>query len=164
MYVWGKTWIQAKTQAECYDYLFAAAVKMAHLGLDASRPPAPLIANGAAAGAKRGAEAANGDAAAAAVGDGAAAGAKRARVARPPAAVVLDIEGTVAPISFVAETMFGYAKANVRAFLEGGWEGAEVQEDVEAIRQQVTGASVGGLGAEGEERARWGVAVGGWGW
>jgi hypothetical protein len=44
--VWGKTWIQAKTQAECYDYLFEAAVKMRQLGIDASQPPAPLITNG----------------------------------------------------------------------------------------------------------------------
>lgn len=50
MYVWGKDWIQAKTQAECYDYLFEAAVKMAQLGINASvAPPPPLItANGAA--------------------------------------------------------------------------------------------------------------------
>lgn len=48
--MWGKTWIQAKTQAECYDYLFEAAVKMRQLGIDASQPPAPLIANGATNG------------------------------------------------------------------------------------------------------------------
>lgn len=50
VYVWGKDWIQAKTQAECYDYLFEAAVKMAQLGINASvAPPPPLItANGAA--------------------------------------------------------------------------------------------------------------------
>lgn len=144
VYVWGKTWIQAKTQAECYDYLFGAAVKMAQLGLDASRPPAPLVAaNGAAA-------AANGGGAAAAApkraanGEGAP-GAKRARAQarrRPPAAVVLDIEGTVAPISFVADTMFGYARKHTRAYLEDGYDGGEVQGDIAAIRQQA--ASDGG--------------------
>jgi methylthioribulose 1-phosphate dehydratase/enolase-phosphatase E1 len=41
VYVWGKDWIQAKTQAECYDYLFEAALKMRAIGIDASRPPAP---------------------------------------------------------------------------------------------------------------------------
>lgn len=50
VYIWGKDWIQAKTQAECYDYLFEIAVKMAGMGMDASRPPAPLLANGAANG------------------------------------------------------------------------------------------------------------------
>ncbi len=32
--VWGRDWIQAKIHAECYDYLFAAAVRMRQLGLD----------------------------------------------------------------------------------------------------------------------------------
>ncbi len=33
VYVWGETWAQAKTQAECYDYLFRAAVEAERLGL-----------------------------------------------------------------------------------------------------------------------------------
>lgn len=33
-YIWGKDWIQAKTQAESYDYLFASAVKMKEHGID----------------------------------------------------------------------------------------------------------------------------------
>ncbi len=33
VYVWGRDWVQAKTQAECFDYLFAAAVRMKQLGL-----------------------------------------------------------------------------------------------------------------------------------
>lgn len=42
-------------QAECYEYLFEAAVRMRQLGMDASRPPAPLVlphptANGTANG------------------------------------------------------------------------------------------------------------------
>lgn len=41
VYVWGKDWIQAKTQAECYDYLFGAAVEMKRLGLDPTAPPSP---------------------------------------------------------------------------------------------------------------------------
>lgn len=41
VYVWGKTWIQAKTQAECYDYLFEAAFKLRQLGIDCSRAPGP---------------------------------------------------------------------------------------------------------------------------
>jgi methylthioribulose-1-phosphate dehydratase len=34
VYIWGKDWIQAKTQAECYDYLFEAAIKIKQLGMD----------------------------------------------------------------------------------------------------------------------------------
>jgi methylthioribulose-1-phosphate dehydratase len=33
VYVWGKDWKQAKTQAECYDYLFEAACRMRQLGI-----------------------------------------------------------------------------------------------------------------------------------
>lgn len=40
VYVWGEDWVHAKTQAECYDYLFEAAVKMHELGIDPSVRPA----------------------------------------------------------------------------------------------------------------------------
>ncbi|MEM6292916.1 MAG: methylthioribulose 1-phosphate dehydratase [Myxococcota bacterium] len=33
VYVWGDTWVKAKTQAECLDYLFRAAVELRRLGL-----------------------------------------------------------------------------------------------------------------------------------
>lgn len=32
-YAWGRDWVQAKTQAECYDYLFRAAAELRKLGL-----------------------------------------------------------------------------------------------------------------------------------
>lgn len=49
VYVWGKDWIQAKTQAECYDYLFEAALRMKSLGMSASLPQAPMpLQNGLA--------------------------------------------------------------------------------------------------------------------
>ena len=32
---------QAKGQAECYEYIFEAALRMRDLGIDASRPPPP---------------------------------------------------------------------------------------------------------------------------
>jgi len=35
VYVWGRDWVQAKTQAECYDYLFRAAAEMHRLGVTA---------------------------------------------------------------------------------------------------------------------------------
>ena len=49
-YAWGRDWVQAKTQAECYDYLFRAAAEMRRLGIptvalkgvtDASIPTRP---------------------------------------------------------------------------------------------------------------------------
>jgi methylthioribulose-1-phosphate dehydratase len=33
VYVWGSDWVKAKTHAECYDYLFRAAVDMRRLGI-----------------------------------------------------------------------------------------------------------------------------------
>lgn len=39
VYVWGRDWVEAKTHAECYDYLFEAAVEMKRLGLDPATPP-----------------------------------------------------------------------------------------------------------------------------
>jgi methylthioribulose-1-phosphate dehydratase len=41
VYVWGRDWVEAKTQAESYDYLFEAATRMRALGIDpAARPEA----------------------------------------------------------------------------------------------------------------------------
>jgi len=37
VYVWGRDYKHAKTQAECYHYLFEASVKMAQLGVDAAQ-------------------------------------------------------------------------------------------------------------------------------
>ena len=45
VYVWGEDWVQAKTHAECYDYLFEAAVRMRQLGIDPSAAPAPSLAD-----------------------------------------------------------------------------------------------------------------------
>ncbi|PNW88149.1 hypothetical protein CHLRE_01g016528v5 [Chlamydomonas reinhardtii] len=126
VYVWGKDWIQAKTQAECYDYLFEAAVRMHGMGLDYRRPPPPNFADAAAA-------AANGS-----NGHASEPAAKKAKTrhAALPAAVVLDIEGTVAPISYVADVMFPYAQQHCRSFLESTYDAAETQADIDLIRTQ----------------------------
>ena len=39
VYVWGEDWVKAKTHAECYDYLFQAAVQMRKLGFDPTQAP-----------------------------------------------------------------------------------------------------------------------------
>ncbi len=33
VYVWGSDWVRAKTHAECYEYLFRAAVEMRRMGI-----------------------------------------------------------------------------------------------------------------------------------
>lgn len=37
VYTWGKDWVQTKTQAECYDYLFGMVVRLHQLGIDPAR-------------------------------------------------------------------------------------------------------------------------------
>jgi methylthioribulose-1-phosphate dehydratase len=39
VYVWGSDWIQTKNHAECYDYLFGAALRMKSMGLNPSQAP-----------------------------------------------------------------------------------------------------------------------------
>lgn len=41
VYVWGKTWQEAKTMCECYDYLFDIAVRMKNAGFDPTSVPQP---------------------------------------------------------------------------------------------------------------------------
>lgn len=38
VYIWGRDWIRAKTQAECYDYLFRAAAEMRRFGIPTAAP------------------------------------------------------------------------------------------------------------------------------
>ncbi len=40
VYVWGESWVQAKTQAECLDYLFRAVVEAYRIGLPMDGSPA----------------------------------------------------------------------------------------------------------------------------
>lgn len=165
LYVWGKDWVQAKTQAECLDYLLDWAVRMHNMGLDASQPPvyrriAPALAGAAPAGAAagNGAEVPSRKRAAEGGADGAEAGpAKRARgsngdvdgllsgVSAPAArsdggkfkAVLLDIEGTTTPITFVADVLFPYARRQLRSFVERSWRDADARQALAALHELV---------------------------
>lgn len=53
VYVWGDTWVRAKTQAECYDYLFRAAVEAHRLGLPLAPSPNPPLRTSSTQGAGR---------------------------------------------------------------------------------------------------------------
>ena len=48
--------------------------------------------------------------------------------------VLLDIEGTVAPISFVYDVLFPYARDHLTSFLTAHWSDEAVQQDVVAFR------------------------------
>ncbi|XP_068683865.1 enolase-phosphatase E1-like isoform X1 [Montipora capricornis] len=50
--------------------------------------------------------------------------------------VLLDIEGTTTPITFVKDILFPHAKKNVRGFLERNWDTAQCKEDVLALKVQ----------------------------
>lgn len=51
--------------------------------------------------------------------------------------VVLDIEGTTTPISFVADVLFPYARDNVARHLSATYDTAETKDDIELLRAQV---------------------------
>lgn len=128
VFIWGDSWISAKTQAECYHYLFDAAIKLHQLGLDWSIPshgpiqrdPGTLGSNqNLSPSVKVVMEDPN---------DG----------TRPsPPCILLDIEGTTTPISFVSDVLFPYARDNVGRHLSATFETAETQDDINLLRSQV---------------------------
>ncbi|XP_035688168.1 enolase-phosphatase E1 [Branchiostoma floridae] len=50
--------------------------------------------------------------------------------------VLLDIEGTTTPITFVKDELFPYVRSHVRQHLEEHWQEEECQEDIAALRKQ----------------------------
>jgi len=50
--------------------------------------------------------------------------------------VLLDIEGTTTPISFVHDVLFSYARARVREFLTSNFDSDEVGADVALLREE----------------------------
>lgn len=128
IYVWGDSWISAKTQSECYHYLFDAAIKLYQLGLDWSTPShgpiqhvkrspgSDLSANGIST-------------VGAAKGNHICESAQRC--------ILLDIEGTTTPISFVTDVLFPYARDNVEKHLTATYDTRETQEDIKLLRAQV---------------------------
>ncbi|KAG7957277.1 hypothetical protein I3843_11G165600 [Carya illinoinensis] len=127
IYIWGDSWISAKTQAECYHYLFDAAIKLHQLGLDWSTPNHGPIRNVKGY-----------------LGNGASASIPVKAVADETHGIeplrhciVLDIEGTTTPISFVSDVLFPYARDNVGRHLSATYDTAETQDDIKLLRSQV---------------------------
>ncbi|XP_040986327.1 probable bifunctional methylthioribulose-1-phosphate dehydratase/enolase-phosphatase E1 isoform X2 [Juglans microcarpa x Juglans regia] len=127
IYIWGDSWISAKTQAECYHYLFDAAIKLHQLGLDWSTPNHGPILNVKGY-----------------LGNGASASIPVKAVADEThgieplrRCIVLDIEGTTTPISFVSDVLFPYARDNVGRHLSATYDTAETQDDIKLLHSQV---------------------------
>ncbi|KAK9907193.1 hypothetical protein M0R45_002195 [Rubus argutus] len=123
IYIWGDSWISAKTQAECYHYLFDAAIKLNQLGLDWSTPlHGPIhLGSGKQRNISAKAETLDSD--------------NKSEPARR--CIVLDIEGTTTPISFVTDVLFPYARDNVGRHLSATYDIEETQDDIKLLRSQV---------------------------
>lgn len=57
-------------------------------------------------------------------------------LAAQSAVVIMDIEGTVAPIEFVHQKMFPYIRDNVQSYLSSTWETEQTQSDIKLLVQQ----------------------------
>ncbi|XP_030549749.1 probable bifunctional methylthioribulose-1-phosphate dehydratase/enolase-phosphatase E1 isoform X1 [Rhodamnia argentea] len=122
IYSWGDSWISAKTQAECYHYLFDAAIKLHQMGLDWSSPSHGPLQYGKGT-----------------LADGGKAGiiGSSLQIKPLPRCILLDIEGTTTPISFVTDVLFPYARDNVGRHLSATFETLETQDDIKLLRSQV---------------------------
>ncbi|KAJ4981552.1 hypothetical protein NE237_032389 [Protea cynaroides] len=125
IYVWGDSWIKAKTQAECYHYLFDAAIKLYQLGLDWSTPSHGPIQK--VFGGQRNTNTT--------VNAGVMNLNNALELSRR--CIVLDIEGTTTPISFVTDVLFPYARDNVGKHLYSTYDTEETQDDIKLLRAQV---------------------------
>ncbi|KAL0925576.1 hypothetical protein M5K25_003930 [Dendrobium thyrsiflorum] len=113
-------------RAECYHYLFDAAIKLHQLGIDWKIPSHGLIKNESyqsASQRKFNVYANSGLAVQASVPS--------------RKCIVLDIEGTTTPISFVTEILFPYARDNVRKHLTSTYDSLETKDDIKLLRAQV---------------------------
>ncbi|KAJ3671883.1 hypothetical protein LUZ60_007962 [Juncus effusus] len=108
IYVWGDSWINAKTQAECYHYLFDAAIKLNQLNIDWSSPSHGFLNPS-----------------------------KAFQQTHSKKCIVLDIEGTTTPISFVTDVLFPYAQNNVKNHLISTYDSDETRADIQLLRAQV---------------------------
>ncbi|CAO2141666.1 unnamed protein product [Urochloa humidicola] len=120
IYVWGDSWINAKTQAECYHYLLDACIKLYQLGIDWTTPEHGPINSAKRLRSISSPEIPNG-----------------CHAAESSKCVVLDIEGTTTPISFVTDVMFPYARDNVRKHLTSTFDSEETKEDIKLLRIQI---------------------------
>jgi methylthioribulose 1-phosphate dehydratase/enolase-phosphatase E1 len=123
MYVWGSTWEQAKRHGECLHYLFDIAISMKKLGIDFNSPPKPvsLLKEQIKKNTSNNNEVQN------------QVQKKKKSNISSYSHVIFDIEGTIAPITFVKETLFPYASTHAQEFLQRNWEHSDVQNIVKDL-------------------------------
>ncbi|XP_002741374.1 enolase-phosphatase E1-like [Saccoglossus kowalevskii] len=51
-------------------------------------------------------------------------------------AIILDIEGTTTPITFVKDVLFPYIREHLEKYIKTNWNEKDVKEDVDALRKQ----------------------------
>ncbi|GMP67308.1 hypothetical protein CsSME_00027347 [Camellia sinensis var. sinensis] len=128
VFIWGDSWISAKTQAECYHYLFDAAIKLHQLGLDWSTPSHGSVRN------------VNGTCSCGVnMIRGLKAGTLGIDYTIEPLqrCILLDIEGTTTPISFVTGVLFPYVNNNLVKHLAASYDCDETQHDISLLRSQI---------------------------
>ncbi|KAK4487223.1 hypothetical protein RD792_006543 [Penstemon davidsonii] len=128
IYIWGDSGNSAKTQAECYHYLFDAAIKLNQLGLDWSTlAHGPIHSPNGFFKCHKNAKVSpkEGNFSSSNV------------IESSRRCIVLDIEGTTTPISFVTDVLFPYARDSVGKHLELTYNTEETQDDIKLLRAQV---------------------------
>lgn len=138
IYVWGATWEQAKRHAECLHYLFEVAIEMRKLGMDFLSPPKPVltaadVVEDDSQSHKRARLTENGHSSSCAQSATKGYSSALAKYAH----VLLDIEGTTTPITFVKDVLFPYAAEHVSEYLSTTWDSDVTQEDVAALHTQI---------------------------
>lgn len=132
MYVWGKTWEEAKRHAECLHYLFEVAYHMNQLG---ASPMSKQLGDGDSLSVKRMRED-NEENDEGEEEERKQNGTKRQRRREGTTdslglasydVVLLDIEGTTTPITFVKDVLFPYAFEHAEEFLRENWGEEETQ-------------------------------------
>ncbi|GLT35195.1 hypothetical protein SLA2020_096660 [Shorea laevis] len=120
VFIWGDSWISAKTQAECYHYLFNAAIKLHQLGLNWSSPnhgPNHSFNGG--------------------WGCGNIGRALDCMIDPSKRCILLNIEGTATPISFVTDILFAYVRNSIGEHLASTYDTEETQRDIILMRSQI---------------------------